>query len=157
MVALSVLLQDVRMAIAIAGLISGTWSTFSDAMPTGVRRIVTIVGVTSGILFIAAVQLGLFFKLIHITDVIYPMGGITLTCSSFATSSMTHIIVFWARNVVTAIFYPNSLTLITSLVKSEKVSKIEARVWHASFHLKEATRYLQEQAKQKKEISSGQS
>ena len=128
----------------IAFLFSGIWSAFADAMPTGLRKLSTISGVAIGIFWVSAVQFGFFFDLIRMTEVVYQIGSITLTCSSIATNCMSNIILFWTHNLVTAIWYPNSLTVIKSQVKSEKVSKIEARVLYAAYHLKEAARYLQE-------------
>ena len=50
---------------------------------------------------------------------------------------MTIIMVFWTRNLVTVIFYPRTLTVIKSLVISEKVSKADAQVIYGAFNLKE--------------------
>ncbi len=132
------------MAIMIATLISGIWSAFADAMPTGLRRSTTIYGLGFGVLLGIIFQLGLYFQWIHINEVFYQVGNITLTGSGIAANCTTNILVFWSRNVFTALRYPNILTVIKSPVKSEKVSKIEARVLFAAFHLKEATKYLQE-------------
>ena len=123
-----------------------------DAMPSYMRRITSIGGPGFGVILFATMQFGLFFKLIAITDVTYQVGSVTFTCSNLATSCMTNIMVFWTRNVVTAIRNPESLTVIKSLVRSEKVSKVEARVLYAAFHLKEAARYLKDKKEAVEEV-----
>jgi hypothetical protein len=135
----------------IAFLFNGIWSAFADAMPIVLRRMTTISGLGFGIVFLATIQFGFFIDLIRMTEVVYQIGSITLTCSSIATNCMSNIMLFWIRNWVTAFWYPNSLTVIKSQVKSEKVSKIEARVLYAAYHLKEAARFLQES----EEVSAG--
>lgn len=143
-IAYCLLLQDSRIALLPACLMSGIWTVLTDAMPTGLRRIATICGLGFAILLLLSFQLGLYFQWIHINEVFYQVGNITLTGSGIAANCTTNVLIFVTRNVLTAFWYPNILTVIKSPVKSEKVSKIEARVLHAAFHLKEATKYLQE-------------
>lgn len=127
---------------------SGLWSTLTDGMPSESRRVASIYGIGCGVLLLVAIQLGLILKMISVTEVVYQVGSITFTGSSLAISCTSNIIIFWTRNVMTAIRDPASLTVIKSNVKSEKVSKVEARVWYAAFHLKEAARHLQERGTQ---------
>ena len=143
-ISISVVFQDYRIAFMVLGVaFGGTWSAFGDAMPSGMRRRSSIGGLGVGVLLLICIQLGLFLKLIAITDVAYSIGNVTFTFSNLATSCMTNVIVFWSRNLMNAILHPRCMTVINSLVESVKVSKVEARVLYAAFHLKEAARYLQ--------------
>jgi hypothetical protein len=140
-IALYIILLDSRIVIIILGVyIGGIWSSLADAMPRGGT---TIYAFGSGVVILLVLQIGLFFQIIPITDMMYPIGSITFTGSSVASSCMTNIMVFWIRNLLQAYLKPTSLTVIKSLVTSEKVSRIEARVLYAAFHLKEAARHLQ--------------
>jgi hypothetical protein len=150
-VAVSIMVNDERIASFLVLQLFGVWSAFVDAMPSGMRRVTCIRGLGVAVFCFVVIQFGLFFKLIIITDVTYALGGITFTCSNLATSCITNLVFFWTRNVITAILHPTSMTVIKSLVKSEKTSKIEAKVLYAAFHLKEAARYL----KEKKEVEKG--
>ena len=141
---MSVVLQDYRIAFMILFIaFGGIWSVFGDAMPSGMRRRISILGCGVAVLTLICIQLGLFLKLIAITDVAYSIGNVTFTFSNLATSCMTNLIVFWSRNLMNAILNPRCMTVIKSPVESVKVSKVEARVLYAAFHLKEAARYLQ--------------
>jgi hypothetical protein len=145
-VSMSFILQDYRIAFMIlAVLVNGVWSAFGDAMPSGMRRTTSILGQGAAVVILVIIQIGLFLKLIAITDVTYIIGNVAFTFSNMATSCMTNTIVFCCRNVVTAILNPRSLTVIKSAVQNVKISKIEARVLYAAFHLKEAARYLKEE------------
>ena len=143
-ISISVVLQDYRIAFMVLCIaLCGIWSAFGDAMPSGIRRRSSILGCGVAILTLICIQLGLFLKLIAITDVAYSIGNVTFTFSNLATSCMTNLIVFWSRNLMNAILQPRCMAVIKSPVESVKLSKVEARVFHAAFHLKEAARYLQ--------------
>ncbi len=145
-VTLSLILQDYRIAFVVLGFTPcGVWSTLGDAMPSGMRRRTSILGPGLGVTLLMILQIGLFMKLIAITEVTYSVGNITFTCSNLATSCITNIAVFWSRNVVTAILNPKGLTVIKSSVESVKISKIEARVLYAAFNIKEAAQHLQDE------------
>jgi hypothetical protein len=113
-------------------------------MPSGMRRVASVTGMICSVFCFGSFQFGLYFKVIHITEVSYQLGSITFTCSSLAASCMSNMMVFWFRHIVTALWNPTSLTVIKSKVISERISKVEARILYAAYHLKEAARYLEE-------------
>jgi hypothetical protein len=144
-IALSTTLRDGRIVyMIITILFGGVWSSLADAMPSKIRQqsIVTGVGFSLAVGF--TIFLGLFFKMIDISEVTFQLGNITFTSSSLATNCLTNWIVFGIRNVVIAILNPTCLVVIKSEVKSDRVSPTVARALYAAFHLKEAERYLQE-------------
>ena len=144
-VSMSLILQDYRVAsMILTFLVSGVWSAFVDAMPSAMRRKFGILGSSAAIFGMIFIQLGLFMKWILITEVTYTIGNVTFTCSNITTSCLTNIIVFLCRNVLAAILKPKSMTVINSEVQSLKISKIEARVLYAAFHVNEVARYLEE-------------
>ncbi len=149
-VALSLILPDSRANFTSIVLpLCCIWSSLADATPSGIRRISTICGIGFGCIFLLSIQVGLVMKWISVTEVKYQAGSVTLTGSGLATSCILNWIIFCIRNIHTAIWNPTSMTVITSSVKSERVSKTEARVWYTAFHLKEAARYLQEEEEDK--------
>jgi hypothetical protein len=142
-VTLSLILKDNRTAFVVLAILTAcAWSSLADAAPGGTRRFTTICGIGIGVLTILSIQLGLYFRQIKIEDVVFHVGGLTLSCSSIATSCMTNWVVFALRNIFTAVWHPSSLTVIKSPIMRDKVTKIEARVLHAAFHLKEASEML---------------
>ncbi len=71
-ICLPLLFRDGRGIFILTGLlISGLWSTLTDAMPTGMRRVTTICGLGFAICLIFAIQAGLYFNAIAIEDARY--------------------------------------------------------------------------------------
>jgi hypothetical protein len=113
-------------------------------MPTGSRRFSTFTGTTVGVIIVIIFQIGFFFKLIPIEDQTFDVGFVKFSASGMANSSMSNWVIFGVRNTITAICYPNRLTIIQSPVVSEKVTKLQEKLLTAAFHLKEAGRILLE-------------
>ena len=71
-VSLSLMLKDNRAVWICTGLLlSGLWSTLTDAMPTGMRRNTTIGGVGFGAVLFSIVQAGLYFEWIEVEEARY--------------------------------------------------------------------------------------
>jgi hypothetical protein len=68
-VSLSLILGDGRAVFVLTGfLVSGLWTTLSDAMPTGMRRITQITGMGFALTIYFVLQVGLYSNLIHVEE-----------------------------------------------------------------------------------------
>ncbi len=83
-------------------------------------------------------QVALYFDWMELEPLIYPVGAIRFSASGMAFSCLKTLTVFGIRNLVTAIFFPNFLTVLKSRVRSDKMDATTAKVILASQHIKKA-------------------
>ena len=71
-VSLSLMLKDNRAVWICTGcLLSALWSTLTDAMPTGMRRVTTISGMGFSLVLLSIIQAGLYFEWIEVEEARY--------------------------------------------------------------------------------------
>ena len=137
-VALCLLLRDIRMIYIIIGLgISAPTSAFFDSLPSGHRRLAQIIIVGTGLMFLGTLQLGLYYNWYQVEPVSYDLGAIKFTASGFAATCITNAMIYFLKNLLNSIFYPDSLVVIKSKVASKKMKEVEARIVSTAFHIKE--------------------
>ncbi len=115
-------------------------------MPSGSRRVVSITGILIAIIVVWILQLGFLFRLIPIQDAVLEIGFVRFTASGVVNSCMSNWVIFGIKNIIMAVCFPSVLTIIRSPVVSEKVTKMEERLFAAAYHLKEASKHLEEES-----------
>jgi hypothetical protein len=132
-VPLCVMLNDLRMVFLVAGVLpSMVWSLFADAMPAGRRRITTILGASAGVIFLIFLQIALYFNWMELEHVTVSVGAIHYGASGIASTSLWTVTLFYGKNLVTAIWYRESLTVLKSRIRSDKMEATGARIVQAS-------------------------
>ena len=137
-VGLCFLFQDFRILFLVKFLavdcpISALW----DALPSKIRIASQILGMGAAFLIMTAIQIGLYYDFFQNQHFEYNLGAIKFTASSFASTCLTNVMIYYVKNIGNAIFDPESLVVIRSKVKTLKMNDLDSRLVRATHHLNE--------------------
>ena len=143
-ICLCLLMPDLRVVYLLLTTISGIGAIFADALPAGARRLFTLIGLGFGLLYLVTIQCGLFFKLMPVEEFRYEVGWVNFTASGAASTFNTNMMVYFIKNITTAIFHPKSFTVLRSRLRSDKLTSIQVKLMLAAAYTEEVSEYMKE-------------